>query len=476
MGNILLVAVNARTIHANPALYALRQAARRRGLAELVETAEYALHTPTQYILAQIYARQPQLLAFSCYIWNITLIGSLVRDLRQLLPQTKIFLGGPEASARARHYLETLPVDAVCIGEGEESFGELVAAWARQSPEERRQGLPPVPGLLRRGAEQSYQPAPLPDLARLPFLYDEEEAAELAANNKIVYYESSRGCPFGCSFCASARQKLRERPLELVMDELPRLAQIGGQVKFIDRTFNADPRRAIAITERVLQLYRPGLSWHFEVSPFGLPRELAELWMSAPEDYLHLEIGVQSLYPPALAAVRRHGDWQQAEPLVRELIASGGCHVHLDLIAGLPADTPQGFAASFHRLHQLGADYLQFGFLKVLPGSLLAEEAGRWGLIYSEDPPYQVLATPQMDPGYLFSLHRAERAFNALYNKTKIYRPQLLDLAARCGDALSLYLRAAQWLPPRGLNPAEREQLMLRLCESCGGSCGSVRK
>ncbi len=129
---------------------------------------------------------------------------------------------------------------------------------------------------------------------------------------KIVYYESSRGCPFGCSFCASARQPLRERPLEMVLAELPRLAEIGGQIKFIDRTFNAHPQRAIAITEEVLRLHRKGLSWHFEISPFGLPRELAQLWMSAPDDYIKLEIGVQSLNPAALQAVDRHGDWDKA--------------------------------------------------------------------------------------------------------------------------------------------------------------------
>ena len=464
MVKVLLVGINARNIHANPALYALCQAARQRGLADMVQMQEYALHTPTQYIMAQIFEERPDILAFSCYIWNISLISLLVRDIRKLLPQTKIFLGGPEASARARHYLASLPVDAVCLGEGEVSFGDFLQALAQQSASGLKEGLPVVPGFLVKGAEDQYQPAPLPDLAQLPFLYDERPAAYLGHNKKIVYYESSRGCPFGCSFCASARQPLRERPLEMVLAELPRLAEIGGQIKFIDRTFNAHPQRAIAITEEVLRLHRKGLSWHFEISPFGLPRELAQLWMAAPDDYIKLEIGVQSLNPAALQAVDRHGDWDKAEPLVKELIDAAGSHVHLDLIAGLPCDTPEGFAASFHRLHQLGADYLQFGFLKVLPGSVLEDEAGHYGLLYSEDPPYQILATPQMSPGYLLALHRAERAFNALYNKTKVYRSQLIDLAERCGDALSIYQRAAELMPPRGLNPAEADRLVAQLC------------
>lgn len=462
MVKVLLVGVNARNIHANPALYALARAAEQQGRGCMVQIQEYAIHTPTQYIMAQIFEQRPDVVAFSCYIWNISFISLLVRDIRKLLPQSNIFLGGPEASARASHYLASLPVEAICIGEGEKSFCGLLAALEQQ-PAEREAAFPVVPGFLVKGAEEQYQPAPLPDLASLPFLYDQRIASYLEEKKKIVYYESSRGCPFACSFCASARQQLRERPLEMVLEELPQLAAIGGQVKFIDRTFNANPKRAIAITKEVLRLYKKGLSWHFEISPFGLPRQLAELWMSAPDDYIKLEIGVQSLNPAALQAVNRHGDWDKAEPLVKELIDAGGSHVHLDLIAGLPCDTPQGFAASFHRLHQLNADYLQFGFLKVLPGSVLEHEAAQYGLLYSEDPPYQILATPQMSPTYLFELHRAERAFNALYNKTKSYRSLLIELAECCGDAMSIYQRAADLMPPRGLNPAEVEQIIARL-------------
>lgn len=460
---ILIVAVNARNIHANPAVYAIKQAAAQKGFGDLLEIREYAIHTPTQYIMAELFKEKPDILAFSFYIWNAVLLGALIRDLKKLLPQTRIILGGPEASARAKYYLDNLPVDAVCIGEGENSFCSFLAT-VNEMPATgpgNTAPLPPLPGFLVKGEEKSYEPpADLPDLAQLPFLYDADTAAYLKANSKLVYYESSRGCPYCCAFCASARQNLRQRPMELVMAELPKLADIGGQIKFIDRTFNADPGRAMAISQAILRLYRPGLSWHFEVSPFSLPRKLAELWMSAPEDYFHLEIGVQTLNTSALAAVGRRGDWDMAEPWVRKLIQSAGCHVHLDLIAGLPQDTPEKFAESFHRLHQLNAEYLQFGFLKVLPGSPLAEQAGEIGLLYSEDPPYQILATPTMSPADLFALHRAERAFNALYNKTRAFRKTLLKLAERSGDALGLYRRAAALMPSRGLNPQEATRIV----------------
>lgn len=463
---ILLVGVNARSIQANPALYSLQRAAERQGLDDMLHIYEYALHTPHQQILAEIYEANPDIVAFSLYVWNAQVIAALIGDLQRVMPQLRIIAGGPEASARGSYYLRHLPADAICIGEGEDSFSAWLAALAERgfsAADERP--LPVVPGFLVAGAEEDYCPAPLPDLAALPFPYDMETAEYLRDHAKLVYYEASRGCPHHCSFCASARQKLRERPLELVLAELARLAEIGGQIKFIDRTFNADAERAVAITRKILRLHRPGLSWHFEVSPFDLPEELLQLWCDAPEGYFHLEIGVQTLTPEALRAVGRKGDWRQAEPQVLRLIKSRGSHVHLDLIAGLPGDTRRGFERSFHRLHQLNADYLQFGFLKVLPGSPLAGRAPELGLIFSGEPPYQVLATPDMPPAYLFDLHRAERAFNALYNKTRDFRDSLLDLAEESGNALSVYYRAANLMHWRGLNRGEAAALVRRLEE-----------
>jgi len=453
---IILCSVNARNIHASPALYSIKEYGLAHGAAN-IGLREYALHTPTQHILAEIYHDRPELLGFSVYIWNAEHIRALVGDIRKLLPNTIIMLGGPEATARPVHYLEYTDADCVCIGEGEESFTAFVKALENMP---KGDPLPDVPGIMVKGREAAFVPAPLPDLDKLPFLYDRVSGEHLRKNSKLVYYESSRGCPFSCSFCSSAETVLRTRDLGLVLEELSALADIGGQVKFIDRSFNADKKRAAAITKRILELARPGLSWHFEVYPFALDDELVELWNSAPEGYLHLELGVQTLYPPALSSVGRRDGWDMAQPFVERLIKAQRCHVHLDLIAGLPKDTPKGFSASFHRLHQMNADYLQFGFLKVLPGSVLERQAEELGLVYGSLPPYQILHTPHMSAEYLFELHKAERVFNALYNKTHEYRPLLIAAAEKSGDALSLYLQAAEKAPSgRGMNPGELQAL-----------------
>lgn len=474
---ILLVGVNSRYIHTNPALYALRRAAAAGDKARQLDLAQYTLSQPPAETVADIYGKRPDILAFSLYIWNADYLRSILFDLKRLLPHSLLLLGGPEASARAKHYLASLPADAVCVGEGEESFPALLAAlpaacgtlpW--QQPETAA-ALRAVKGWLWRGHEREYRPAAPPDLNRLPFLYDAAAVSELKGQGKAVYYESSRGCPYACAFCASASEPPRLRSLKLVLPELEQLAEIGGQIKFVDRTFNADPERAIAITERVLALHRPGLSWHFEISPARLNPELVALWLAAPRNYLKLEMGVQTLHAPALAAIRRADSWAEAEPLVKRIIAAGNTHLHLDLIAGLPADTPSGFARSFHRLHQLDADYLQFGFLKLLPGSPLAARAAELKLLAGEFPPYRVWSTPDMPAEYMFALYRAERLFQALYNKGRYeFRPALIRAAETyAGGALAMYMDAARDLPAGGWDQALRQEIAAKLCLPSSG-------
>lgn len=457
---VLLAAVNSQFVHSSPALYALVRAAEGCTWQGELRTATYSITMSSLRILEDVYRQRPDVLAFSVYIWNIHMIKDLVRDLHVLLPETTILLGGPEASGRPMDYLQELPVDGIFVGEGEESFPAYLEALTQG------EGRPIIPGLMWRGQEDTYCPGPRPNLEGLPFLYTAADLEELGRKGKIVYYESSRGCPFSCAFCGSAGEPLRERPLERVLAELEQLATTGGQVKFIDRTFNARKDRACIITRKLLDLYRPGLSWHCEISPFSLPEELVSLWLEAPPNYLKLEMGVQSLSPAALAAIGRRGDWEQAEPTVKRLIAAGNCHVHLDLIAGLPEDTPAGFADSFHRLHQLDADYLQFGFLKVLPGSLLAADAKARGLLYEQQAPYRILATPTMDAEYLFRLGRAERVFNSLYNKSKLdFRRRLIQTASLWpGGAMEMYFRGAElWDGVTGLNQQDKIALVARL-------------
>jgi radical SAM superfamily enzyme YgiQ (UPF0313 family) len=407
---LLLCAVNSQYIHSNPALYALSRALESLASPPAWQLAEYSINQSREAVLRELYAARPDILACSAYIWNIDYLERLLADFHQLLPETKIILGGPEATACSTELLERLPcLSGIVLGEGEVVWPELVARL--QAGEVQ----PELAGVQWRGQEHQSGLAPLPDLAQLPFMYTAPDLAKFAAEGKVIYYESSRGCPYGCSFCCSAEQPLRQRPIELVLKELPQLA-VAKQVKFVDRTFNADPKRAAAIIEAILQLYRPNLSWHFEISPYQLPEQLLELINQAPPGYLRLEAGLQSLHQPTLKAIRRGGDWSSAAANIKRIMAADSAHLHLDLIAGLPEETPASFAAAFAEVYALQPHYLQLGFLKILPGTRLAGEAKQRGLLFSPAPPYTVLATPTMSAEYLFQLALADKALNGFYN------------------------------------------------------------
>ena len=458
----VLCALNAKYVHTNPAVRYIKAYADKHAEGVSCHIVEETIHTAADVVIERIYAYHPQVVAFSCYIWNIEQVLLVAERIRLEKPEITIVLGGPEVSYNPERYLARNDVDYVQRGEGEKPMTALFSALAKHA------AIPQGFGICYRENGENVIDAIYtePDLNSLESPYTEEYCK--AVSGRLAYFEASRGCPFSCAFCGSAAEPLRERPLESVLWELEQLAKTATQVKFIDRTFNARTERACAITKKLLELYRPGLSWHCEISPFHLPEPLVELWLQAPADYLKLEMGVQSLYPPALAAIGRHGDWEQAEPTVKRLIAAANCHLHLDLIAGLPEDTPEGFAASFHRLHQLDADYLQFGFLKVLPGSLLAATAKEKGLVYEQQAPYRILSTPTMDGDYLFRLGRAERMFNSLYNKSKLDFRQRLIALADCwpGGAMALYMRAAElWDGLTGLNQQDKLAMVARLEE-----------
>ncbi|MDO4581565.1 MAG: B12-binding domain-containing radical SAM protein [Bacillota bacterium] len=461
---VLLCAVDSQHLHSNPAVYALQRAAERAiaGGAAIEQTLrEYTINMPPGDVAADVYRIKPDILALSVYIWNSVYIRRLLADLRLLLPETTILLGGPEATARAARLLEEWPADGVCLGEGEGIWHDYLRAVGAGEPR------PLLNGLLWRGEAGLPPAAAPPDMAALPFPYTDGDLARLAAARRVIYYESSRGCPYSCSFCASAEQPLRERPLELVLQELPRLAARPAQIKFVDRTFNADPCRAALILDKIRELYQPGLSWHFEIAPAGLPPQLIERFAAMPRDYIRLELGIQSLHPPTLAAIGRHGDNQRALQAIENLRAAANCHLHVDLIAGLPLETPDSFAAGFARLHQLSADYLQFGFLKLLPGSLLADRAADFGLTASPEPPYMILQTPDMPADHLFALQAAADAFDQLYHRDNFRRQALLAARLWPDGVLDFYIRAGEALRAHdgGLDYAARLKLLRTLLQ-----------
>jgi radical SAM superfamily enzyme YgiQ (UPF0313 family) len=452
---VLLAAVNSRYIHSNLAFLYLEKLSC--GLPCQVIRKDWSINVPQRQLLYNICHLRPQIISFSVYIWNREYVQALCSDLRQLLPDALIVLGGPEASACPRYFLEQDLCQVVIVGEGEASWRAFLADWLQGKKTD-------CPGVLWQGQE-NFQKAELCHMDDLPFPYTEEYLSQL--RDRIIYYESSRGCPYSCSFCASGQDKLRFRSLEKVADDLRFLAaHRQGQIKFVDRTFNADRKRAALICRLLLELYRPGLSWHFELSPFLLDQELTDLLQSAPTGYIQLEIGVQSLDAKVLAAVYRSGDWSRSQEHVRKLLAADNCHIHLDLVAGLPLEELDSIKKAFNCLHNIYPHHLQLGFLKVLPGSRLEAEAQNLGIAFSRRPPYQVLYTPDMSAEELFRLEKVAHAVDDFYNPGRFRQTLYLAADEWPGGAMELYEHLAKLEERRfdgSLNMHKRVQILAEL-------------
>ncbi|MGI5891841.1 MAG: DUF4080 domain-containing protein [Bacillota bacterium] len=451
--SVLFAAINSRYIHSNLAFLYLDKLTG--DLPCRIINKDWSINIPKKQVLREICRQNPQIIAFSVYIWNGEYIKSLCSDLRQLLPGSLIVMGGPEASARPHDFLADGLSHAVIVGEGENTWPQFLKAYLDG------QQKPFLPGLLWAGQED-FLSADYCNMDDLPFPYSPQDLA--AFSDKIVYYESSRGCPYSCSFCASGQDKLRFRSLDKVREDLRFLAAYRrGQVKFVDRTFNADKKRALEICKFLLDLYHPELNWHFELSPFLLDDDLIELLNQAPVGYFQLEIGVQSLCPKVLQAVRRYGSWEKAERNIKKILAIDNCHVHLDLIAGLPLETLDGVKEAFARLHKLYPHHLQLGFLKVLPGSLLAQEAAEYSIAFSKYAPYQVLFTKSMSGEDLFYLEEAAWAVDAFYNCGR-FRQTLFYAANNWPEgALAFYAALAELKEKRfdgSLNMQKRAELL----------------
>ncbi|MCI8799213.1 MAG: B12-binding domain-containing radical SAM protein [Lachnospiraceae bacterium] len=436
----LLVAVNAKYIHSNPAIYSLRTYAGAK-LQQYVELAEYTINQPMEEILADIYERKPDVAGFSCYIWNWRLIQELLTELAKLLPETDIWLGGPEVSWDAENILQKyLQVTGIMVGEGEATFKELLETYVRcggageecgEAAEKQRpggiQGLSAraeagywnveaqwkkIPGLyLRSGATPPRAQVKLDDI---PFLYQDLSLFE----NRIIYYESSRGCPFLCSYCLSSLEKqLRFRDINVIKKELQFfLDNRVKQVKFIDRTFNCNYEHAMAIWSYLEEHDNGVTNFHFEISADILREDEIELLGRLRPGLVQLEIGVQSTNPGTLKAIRRVTEPEKLEKIVVSIGRGGNVHQHLDLIAGLPYENYESFGRSFDRVYRMRPEQLQLGFLKVLKGSEMWERAEEYGIVYRAQPPYEVLYTRWLSFEDVLKLKRIEEMVEIYYN------------------------------------------------------------
>lgn len=422
---ILLTAVNAKYIHSNLAVYSLASYAKERfaGDGELpeIEIAEYTINQPVGRIITDIYMRRPDLIMFSCYIWNRREIEEIAADLGKVMPDVDIWAGGPEVSFDAADVLERIKaLKGVICGEGEEIFFELVKAYRdaypdREKPDDRR--LKETDGIVFRdssgGIVTTMPHAPI-ELSRAPFPYDSLNDFE----NRIIYYESSRGCPFRCSYCLSSVEKsLRFRDRELVEKELAFfLERKVPQVKFIDRTFNCDRERALRIW-RFLRDNDNGITnFHFEIAGDIMDEAQLELLSELRPGQVQLEIGVQSTNAKTLEEINRPMDFDRLGRVVERIKSSGNIHLHLDLIAGLPFEDYESFRASFDDVFALRPEQLQLGFLKVLKGSPIAGRCEEYGLKFTEAPPYEVLETKWISFDELIKLKGVEEMTEVYYN------------------------------------------------------------
>ena len=389
---IILTAINAKYIHANLAVLSLKAFAA--GCGADIEIREYSINQYTEDILADLYRARGDLYAFSCYIWNIGMIRDLTGLLRQVRPEVPIWLGGPEASYESEALLDACPeLTGIMRGEGEGIFRDLACHYGTGTPR-----LKDIPGILYREAgsrdlKDNGWRAYL-DMDTLPFVYQDMTDFE----HKIIYYETSRGCPFNCSYClSSADRKVRLRSLDLVERELQFFIDHRvPQVKFVDRTFNCNKAHALAIW-RYIKAHDEGFTnFHFEIGADLLDEEAFEVMSDMRPGLIQLEIGVQSTCEPTIREVSRTMDLTRLKTAVARVKAGRNIHQHLDLIAGLPYEDLARFRQSFNEVFAMGPDQLQLGFLKVLKGSRMYEMAKDYGIVYRRQAPYEVMRTKWM--------------------------------------------------------------------------------
>ena len=411
----LLTAVNAKYIHSNPAIYSLRAYA---GAAyeQHIELAEYTINHSLQSILTGIYEKKPDVIGFSCYIWNIRMIEELLEELPKIMPRVPIWVGGPEVTYRAAEFLEQHPsVQGVMVGEGEATFLEVLRYYLEEPI-----SLSQIAGIVYRdekGRIIQNEPRELTNLDRLPFLYHNLEPF----TNRIIYYETGRGCPYRCSYCLSSIDKtVRLRSFSVVREELQFfLDHQVTQVKFVDRTFNCNRKHAMDIWQYLIEHDNGVTNFHFEIEADILSEEELALLAKARPGLFQMEIGVQTANPETLHEIRRTARLDRIEHAVALLKRAGNIHVHLDLIAGLPFEDYESFGHSFDTVYAMEPEQLQLGFLKVLWGSYMQEKAKDYELKYLTTAPYEVLSTKWLSYGDVVRLKRVEEMVELYYNSNQ---------------------------------------------------------
>lgn len=441
---ILLVACNAKYIHSNLAVYDLQAYAS--DYADHIVLKEYTINQQKDDIMRDIYLEHPDVVCVSCYIWNLSFVKELMADLIKILPGADFWVGGPEVSYDAEKFLtENSEFKGVMVGEGEETFKELAGYYVEKNP----QDLKDMTGICYRDKDQIIHNGwrQIMDLSSIPFIY--KDLSEF--KNRIIYYESSRGCPFSCSYCLSSiDKKLRFRDTETVKKELQFFIDNKvPQVKFVDRTFNCKHDHAMAIWKYINEHDNGVTNFHFEISADLLREEELQEMSTMRPGLIQLEIGVQSTNPDTIKAIHRTMDFEKLKGIVDRIHSFGNIHQHLDLIAGLPYEDYDSFRHSFNDVYALKPQQLQLGFLKVLKGSHMMEMCREYGIVYKIQEPYEVLSTKWLDYDHVLKLKTVENMVEVYYNSGQ-FQNTLEYLEKFFPDAFSIYERLGSFYMEKG--------------------------
>ncbi len=467
---ILLVGINAKYIHSNPAIYSLKACAG--AYKNNIELAEYTINQRIEDIRQDIYLRKPDVIAFSCYIWNWEMIAGLLPDLGKLMAEVPIWLGGPEVSYRAESVLEAYPrITGIMVGEGEYTFRKVTEYYVTENAVSREEDcvgkynsnaslfgpktsrstehFANIPGIITR--EVNTGTPKVLDLADIPFWYADGDLLKEEFKNRIVYYETSRGCPFRCSYCLSSIDKtVRFRPMDMIKKELDFFLQNRvPQVKFIDRTFNCKHSHAMEIWQYIHEHDNGVTNFHFEIAADIISKEELELLSKLRPGQVQLEIGVQTTNEQTLEEIHRTTDMDKLKENVAQLREFNNIHLHLDLIAGLPFEDRNSFIQSFNEVYGMKPNDLQLGFLKVLSGSYIGEKAEEYGIAYESNPPYEVLSTNWISYEDVIGLKRVEEMLE-LYHNSGQFVNTISFLEKRFETPFALYEALADFYGKRG--------------------------
>ena len=453
---ILLAACNAKYIHSNLAVYNLKSCSGKYSPNVVIK--EYTINQIRDDVLKDIYLEQPDVICFSCYIWNISFVKELVPDLKKILPHVDFWAGGPEVSYDAVEFLKKNPAFfGVMVGEGEETFHELAGYYIERKPENLKEirGVAfhdetKVPDIVHTGWRE------LMDLSKVPFAYSNLTEFK----NRIIYYESSRGCPFSCSYCLSSiDKKLRFRDIELVKKELQFFIDNKvPQVKFVDRTFNCKHDHAMEIWRYITEHDNGITNFHFEISADLLRAEELALMKTMRPGLIQLEIGVQSTNPQTIKAIRRTMDFEKLKGIVEQIHSFGNIHQHLDLIAGLPYEGYDSFHKSFCDVYALRPEQFQLGFLKVLKGSHMMEMTGEYQILYKDREPYEVLSTAWLTYGEILRLKMVESMVEVYYNSGQ-FKNTLVFLEKYFDDPFRMYEALGRFYEKKGYSEISHSRM-----------------